>query len=101
MAEIKVEQEQNNTGVFFTQSELAERWRVTEATIKNIRDNGGISYFLPPKSSRILYPVEEVIRIEAEQLKLNKKEKNTLKKQFDSKMKKPVVSSNSDKKWEI
>ena len=101
MAEIIVEQEQNNTEVFFTQKELAERWKVSEGTLKKIRDNGGISYFFPPNSRRVLYPVEEVIRIEANQLVLNKKEKNTLKKQFDSKMKKPVVSSNSDKKWEI
>lgn len=101
MAKIIVGQEHNNTEVFFTQKELAERWRVTESTIKKIRDNGGISYFFPPNSSRVLYPKSEVIRVEREHLVQNKKEKNTLKKQFDSKMKKPVVSSNSDKKWEI
>ena len=101
VAEIIIEKEQNNLEVFFTQKELAERWRVTEATIKNIRDSGGISYFFPPKSSRVLYPIEEVIRIEVEQLVLSQKEDNTLKQQYESKMKKPVVSSNSDKKWEI
>ena len=101
MANITVGQEQDNTEVYFTQGELAKRWRVTEATIKSIRDNGGISHFFPPNSTRVLYPVEEVFRVEAEHLVLNKKEENTLRKQFDSKMKKPVVSSNSDKKWEI
>ena len=101
MAKLTPEQLENNTEIFFTQKELAERWRVTEATIKNIRDKGGISHFFLPNSSRVLYPIEEVIRIETEHLVLNKKENNTLREQFDSKMKKPVVSSNSNKKWEI
>ncbi|MFN2353956.1 MAG: hypothetical protein ABR512_05455 [Desulfopila sp.] len=37
MAEIILEQEQENLKVFLTQKKLAQRWRVTEATIKNIR----------------------------------------------------------------
>ncbi len=78
MPEITLEQFKNNTEVFFTQSELAERWRVTEATIKNIRDKGGISHFFLPNSSRVLYPIEEVIRIEIEHLILNKKENSNI-----------------------
>lgn len=91
----------NDDDVYFTQKELAQRWRVSEATIKNIRDNGGISYFFPPNSSRVLYPRDEIIAVEQNKLNLTSKEDLTLKKNTEFKMKKPVVSSNSDKKWEI
>ncbi len=101
MAEIIVEQEQNNTEVYFTQGELAKRWRVTEATIKSIRETGGVSFFIPPNSSRVLYPVEEVIRIEANQLVLNKKEKQQQKEPVVNKRIKPVNPTNSKQEWRI
>lgn len=87
--------------VYFTQKELAQRWRVSEATIKKIRDEGGIPYFLPPNSTRVLYPRHEVVEIEHNPINYTRKEVLLTKTHIKSKMKKPVVSSKSQKKWEI
>ncbi len=98
--EVKPKKNKNDV-VYFTQKELADRWRVTQATIKNIRDKGSIPYFFPPNSSRVLYPRDEIMNIEQSELNLTRKEDCTLKKHTEFKMKKPVVSANSNKKWEI
>ena len=61
------EVKQNNNKdvvVYFTQKELAQRWRISESTVKSIRDRGEIPYFFPPNSSRVLYPREEILTIE-------------------------------------
>ena len=94
-------EERNDEVIYFTQQELAKRWRVSEATIKKIRDNGGIPYFLPPNSSRVLYPRDEIIIVEQSKLNLTKKEGPRLKRHSEIKMKKPAVSSTSERKWEI
>ncbi len=60
--------------VYFTQKELAQRWRVSEATIKKIRDEGGIPYFIPPNSTRVLYPRYEVDQIEQNPINYTRKE---------------------------
>lgn len=94
--------QKNNTDVvYFTQKELAQRWRVTEATIKNIRENGGIPFFLPPNSSRVLYPVNEIVKIEQNQLNLTTKEERKQKRPAVSKRKKSVNSTNPNKEWRI
>jgi hypothetical protein len=101
VADNKTKQEDNSRDVYFTQKELAKRWRVTESTIKSIRDNGGISYFFPPNSSRVLYPRNEVVRIERELLVSNKKEVRKRKEQSVNKREKPVISENSSREWRI
>ncbi len=87
--------------VYFTQKELAQRWRITEATVKSIRDRGEIPYFFPPNSSRVLYPRKEILTIEQEQLRSANKEKRQQKQNTEYKMKKPVVSVQSTKEWRI
>ena len=101
MAEIIIGKEQNNLEVFFTQKELAELWRVTEATIKNIRDSGGISHFFPPNSSRVLYPKEEILMIERERLISNNKESKRRIKSDEKMVKKPVSPTDSNMEWRI
>lgn len=49
---------------FLTQRELARRWRLTESTIKNLRDRGQLPYFRLPGSSRVLYPVANIKELE-------------------------------------
>jgi hypothetical protein len=92
----------NDDGVvFFTQKELAERWRMTEASIKSIREKGGIPYFLPPASSRVLYPRDEIIMVEQERLNLTSKGKCKQNKSTVNKRKKPVNSADLNKEWRI
>ena len=80
----EVKKNNNNEVVYYTQKELAQRWRITQATVKSIRDRGEIPYFFPPNSSRVLYPREEILTIEQEQLRSTNKEKRQ--------QKKPVVN---------
>lgn len=97
----EVKQNNNNEVVFFTQKELAQRWRVTEATVKSIRDRGEIPYFFPPNSSRVLYPREEILTIEQEQLNSTNKEKQQQKNTATSKRKQPVNPTKSKQEWRI
>ncbi|HIP39216.1 MAG TPA: DNA-binding protein [Desulfocapsa sulfexigens] len=99
--ESEVKNNDNNDVVYFTQKELAKRWRITQATVKSIRDRGEIPYFFPPNSSRVLYPREEILTIEQEQLISTNKEKRQQNKYCKSKMKLPVVSVQSTKEWRI
>ena len=101
MTESTVIHKEKSKDVYFTQKELAKRWRVTESTIKSIRDNGGLSYFFPPTSSRVLYPISEVVRIEKELLISNKKEVRKRKEQAVTKREQPVISKNSSREWRI
>ena len=97
----EVKQNNNNDVVFFTQKELAQRWRVTEATVKSIRDRGEIPYFFPPNSSRVLYPRKEILTIEQEQLISTNKEKRQQNTPVANKRKKPVNPTNSKQEWRI
>jgi len=56
--------------IYFTQKELAQRWRISAGTLKNWREKGVVPFFQVPHSTRILYPVSEILCIEQS----NKKE---------------------------
>jgi hypothetical protein len=45
---------------YYTQKEVAEIFRVSQATVIKWRLLGYLEYFRPPGSSRVLYPVEAV-----------------------------------------
>ena len=96
-----VKQNNKNDVTYFTQKELAQRWRITEATVKSIRDRGDIPYFFPPNSSRILYPVKQIIKIENDLLACKNKEDQKSRKLPETKVKKPVNPAKSDKEWRI
>lgn len=49
---------------YLTQAEVAARFRVTQSTIKNWRDQGKLEYFQPDGSTRVLYPREAVEQFE-------------------------------------
>jgi predicted site-specific integrase-resolvase len=46
--------------IYLTQTEVAQRFRVSPSTIKNWRDQGKLEYFQVDGSTRVLYPVESV-----------------------------------------
>ena len=83
--------------IYFTQKELAERWHCVEGTIINYRKNGMISYFQLPGSRKVLYPIDDIKRIESQ---------NTIKEGGDKpkaeiKRVKPCVSTPKNKEWSI
>ena len=85
---------------YFTQGELAKRWRLTESTVKNLRDRGQLPYFRLPGSSRILYPVETIEELE-KQNTVPVKEVDRKRKKTEIKRKKPDVSATPKKEWRI
>lgn len=97
----EVKKNNNSEVVYYTQKELAQRWRITEATVKSIRDRGEIPYFFPPNSSRVLYPREKILTIEQEQLRSTNKEVKSKHKLPEIMVKKPVNPTKSDKEWRI
>ncbi|PIE59858.1 MAG: terminase [Desulfobulbus propionicus] len=49
---------------YLTQKELAERWRISPGTLINWRRKGILPYFQVPDSSRVLYNIRDIERIE-------------------------------------
>jgi hypothetical protein len=84
---------------FLTQSELAERWKISESSVKNWRERGHLPYFRLPQSSRILYPVDAIEEVEklhttpAREVVRNKR-------QAEIRRKRPDVSA-TEKEWRI
>ena len=85
---------------YLTQSELAERWRLTQSSIKNLRDRGQLPYFRLPGSSRVLYAAEAVEELERLHTTLAK-EVDKKKQHTEIKRKKPDVSATPKKEWRI
>ncbi len=85
---------------FLSQRELAERWRRTESSVKNLRDRGHLPYFRLPGSARVLYPVEAVKELE-KQHTTPVKGVDKERKQTEITRKKPDVSATSGKDWRI
>jgi hypothetical protein len=86
----------------WTQSEVAEYFRVVPGTIKNWRERGYLSYYQAPGSSRVLFFRNE-IKDFIDRNKVHKKGGGGYKdksiKVISSK--KPVVSTNADEDWRI
>lgn len=89
-----------NNKKFFTQGELARRWRLTQSSIKNLRDRGQLPYFRLPGSSRVLYPVDTVEELERLHT-ISAKEVDKKRHYTEIKRKKPDVSATTKKEWRI
>ena len=76
------------------------RWRLTESSIKNLRDRGQLPYFRLPGSSRVLYPVETVEELERLHT-ISAKEVDKKRRHTEIKRKKPDVSAIPKKEWRI
>jgi hypothetical protein len=85
---------------FLTQSELAKRWRLTESSIKNLRDRGHLPYFRLPGSSRILYPVETIEELERLHT-TSAKEVDRKRRHTEITRKQPDISATPRKEWRI
>lgn len=86
-----------NSAVYFTQKEVAIRWKVSQTTLKNWRDKGVLPFFRVPSSSRILYPVKVILNIEENNLQGKEVRFQVVK----LKREKPVVSTIPKRKWRI
>lgn len=87
----------DNREIFLSPKELACRWKLTQTTLKNLRDKGGLPYFRVPASSKILYPLEAILNIEKNNIQAKEEEY----KLAESMREKPVISNRKKKKWEI
>lgn len=87
-----------NEARYLTQAELAERWRCAESTVIKYRHKGVISYFQLPGSSKVLYSLDEIEKIENQNT--NKKGNDKPKQPADIKRVKPCKSSDK-KEWRI
>ena len=82
----------------WTQQEVADYFRVVPGTVKNWREQGLLSFWQAPGSTRVLYFGDEIRDF---------RDKNTVKKKGGDKPKakingkRPDISSTSDKKWEV
>ena len=86
---------------YFTQKELAKRWKVSEGTIKNWRDRSIIKKYLRVAgSTRVFYPVDYIIEFE-EQHTITAKEVANRDRKAELKREKPVVSTKPKKEWRV
>jgi hypothetical protein len=84
---------------FLTQSELAERWKISESCVKNWRDRGHLPYFRLPGSTRVLYPVKGIEEVEGRFTKPVKEVVNQ-KERTEIRRKTPDISA-TEKEWRI
>ena len=84
----------------WTQSEVADYYRVVSATVKNWRDQGLLSYWQAPGSSRVLY-FREDIKLFKEKNTVQRKGGGRLKLMNGIKIGKPVVSTEPIEDWRI
>ena len=98
--EVSMMEKSSHGKKFLNQSELAERWRLTESSIKNLRDRGHLPYFRLPGSSRILYPVETVEELERLHTTMAK-EVDKARQRTEITRKKPDISATPRKEWRM
>ncbi|WP_304511271.1 hypothetical protein [Desulfopila sp. IMCC35008] len=84
---------------WITQKELASRWQVSQSTIINYRNKGELLFFRLPGSTRVLYPLDEILKLEGQH---TTKEVQIRQQQLtEIKRKKPVVSTKPQKEWRV
>ena len=82
--------------VFWTQAEVAKRWKCSEANVKNLRVDGLINYFQFGRSVR--YFKADIIEFETDN---TKRRKGGVKPKAISRKRKPDVSPAPRKQWRI
>lgn len=92
-----MEQRVKNEAKYLTQREVADRFRVTQSTVKNWRERGLLAYFQAPGSTRVLYPVTAVEQLEKQSIK-QKREVVALPK---IKRERPRVPARPEKEWRL
>ena len=84
--------------IYWTQAEVAKRWKCTESTVKNYRDRGLFPCFRP--GSLVRYLKQDIIEFEKKHT-INPKGGDNSKKVNKMKREMPVVSANKDEDWRI
>ena len=56
-----------NEKIFLTQKELSQRWRVSQATIKKMREENSVPFFCVPNTTRVIYPLLGIENIERDE----------------------------------
>ena len=82
---------------YLTQAEVADRFRVTQSTVKNWREKGLLQYLRVPGSSRVLYPINAVEELEHQSLH---QEKEVVRPK-EIKRERPGISPRQQKEWRI
>ena len=100
MTNFKESTEKNKHEKYWTQAEVARRFKKSEGTIKNWRDQGLLSFFQAPGSRSVLYLMDEVKDFEKQNTTFRKGGDAT-EKLTGIKRVKPVVSPNDDDDWRI
>ena len=83
---------------FWTQKEVANYFRVVQGTVKNWRDQGLLSYWQAPGSTKILYYRDEIKEFRETNTKLKK---GGGKPKAINRKRKPDVSPAPLKQWRI
>jgi len=89
---------ENRAVVYLTQREVADRFRVTQSTVKNWRERGLLAYFQAPGSTRVLYPVTAVEQLEKQSIKQKKK---GVVRPTEIKRERPRIPARPAKEWRV
>ena len=87
----------NDEVTYLTQREVADRFRVTQSTVKNWRERGLLRYFQAPGSTRVLYPVTAVEELERQSIKQKKEVVNLT----EVKRERPRIPARPRKEWRV
>jgi DNA-binding transcriptional MerR regulator len=82
---------------FLTQKEVADRFRITQSTVKNWREKGLLRYLRVPGSTRVIYPIDTIEELEQQSLH---QEKEVVKPK-EVKRERPGISPRREKEWRI
>lgn len=92
-----MEKRNGDESSYLTQREVADKFRISQSTLKNWREKGLIKYFQAPGSSRVLYPIDAVEELERQSIK-QKKEVVALPK---IKRERPRIPARPEKEWRL
>lgn len=83
---------------YLTQAEVADRFRITQSTVKNWRAKGLLQYLRVPGSTRVVYPIDSVQELERISLR---QEKEVVVEHKEIKRERSEISPKQRKKWRI
>jgi DNA-binding transcriptional MerR regulator len=92
-----MEKEIKHDRQYLTQREVADKFRVSQSTVKNWRERGLLRYFQAPGSSRVLYPIDAVEELEQKSIK----QKREVVKLTEIKRERPRVPAKPQKVWRV
>jgi hypothetical protein len=99
MSVIMRQHDKNSDSIrYLTQQEVADRFRVSESTVKNWRERGLLDYFQAPGSTRVLYPVSSVEEFERQS---TKRQREVVKATREIQRERPRISIGTKKDWRI